>query len=79
MFLQYGSLRAGVSLVLVRLYYNNLFICSIDPTVRDAAAEALGTATRLVGEKNIAPHIGKLEPLKEQKIKEFADKVSNSS
>lgn len=46
-----------------------------DPSVRDAAAEALGTAMKLVGEKNIAPHIGKLEPLKEQKIKEFADKV----
>lgn len=43
--------------------------------VRDAASEALGTATKLVGEKNIAPHIGKLDNLKEQKIKEFADKV----
>ncbi|KAG7304890.1 hypothetical protein JYU34_010285 [Plutella xylostella] len=48
---------------------------SADPTVRDAAAEALGTATKLVGEKNIAPHIGKLDNLKEQKIKEFADKA----
>lgn len=43
--------------------------------MRDAAAEALGTATKLVGEKNIAPHIGKIDNLKEQKIKEFADKV----
>ncbi|XP_052744603.1 protein mini spindles [Bicyclus anynana] len=48
---------------------------SADPSVRDAAAEALGTATKLVGEKNIAPHIGKLDNLKEQKIKEFADKA----
>lgn len=48
---------------------------SADPAVRDAAAEALGTATKLVGEKNIAPHIGKLDNLKEQKIKEFADKA----
>ncbi|XP_041970087.1 protein mini spindles isoform X2 [Aricia agestis] len=48
---------------------------SADPVVRDAAAEALGTATKLVGEKNIAPHIGKLDNLKEQKIKEFADKA----
>ncbi|KAL0879509.1 hypothetical protein ABMA27_003252 [Loxostege sticticalis] len=48
---------------------------SADPSVRDAAAEALGTATKLVGEKNIAPHIGKIDPLKEQKIKEFADKA----
>lgn len=46
-----------------------------EPAVRDAAAEALGTATKLVGEKNIAPHIGKLDNLKEQKIKEFAEKV----
>jgi cytoskeleton-associated protein 5 len=48
---------------------------NLDPSVRDAAAEALGTATKLVGEKNIAPHMGKLDNLKEQKIKEFADKV----
>ncbi|RVE53041.1 hypothetical protein evm_002339 [Chilo suppressalis] len=48
---------------------------SADPSVRDAAAEALGTATKLVGEKNIAPHIGKIDNLKEQKIKEFADKA----
>ncbi|XP_068623237.1 protein mini spindles [Battus philenor] len=48
---------------------------SADPVVRDAAAEALGTATKLVGEKNIAPHIGKLDNLKEQKIKEFAEKA----
>ncbi|XP_032523081.2 protein mini spindles isoform X1 [Danaus plexippus] len=48
---------------------------SADPAVRDAAAEALGTATKLVGEKNIAPHIGKLDNLKEQKIKEFAEKA----
>ncbi|CAF4840338.1 unnamed protein product [Pieris macdunnoughi] len=48
---------------------------SADPAVRDAASEALGTATKLVGEKNIAPHIGKLDNLKEQKIKEFADKA----
>lgn len=52
-----------------------IHICFPDPSVRDAAAEALGTATKLVGEKNIAPHIGKLDNLKEQKIKEFADKV----
>ncbi|XP_028170913.1 protein mini spindles [Ostrinia furnacalis] len=48
---------------------------SADPSVRDASAEALGTATKLVGEKNIAPHVGKLDNLKEQKIKEFADKA----
>ncbi|CAD0203565.1 unnamed protein product [Chrysodeixis includens] len=62
---------------LIKAYVGGLLklIESADPTVRDAAAEALGTATKLVGEKNIAPHIGKLDNLKEQKIKEFADKV----
>ncbi|GBP43034.1 Protein mini spindles [Eumeta japonica] len=48
---------------------------SAEPTVREASAEALGTATKLVGEKNIAPHIGKIDNLKEQKIKEYADKA----
>lgn len=47
----------------------------VDPNVRDHAAEALGTATKLVGEKNISPFIGKLDNLKEQKIKECCDKV----
>ncbi|XP_026736168.1 protein mini spindles isoform X2 [Trichoplusia ni] len=62
---------------LIKAYVGGLLklIESADPTVRDAAAEALGTATKLVGEKNIAPHIGKLDNLKEQKIKEFADKA----
>lgn len=48
----------------------------IDPVVRDQAAEVLGTATKLVGEKNISPFIGKLDNLKEQKIKECCEKVS---
>ncbi|XP_075981824.1 msps cytoskeleton-associated protein 5 isoform X2 [Anticarsia gemmatalis] len=62
---------------LIKAYVAGLLklIESADPSVRDAAAEALGTATKLVGEKNIAPHIGKLDNLKEQKIKEFADKA----
>uniref|UniRef100_A0A2A4JNE8 TOG domain-containing protein n=1 Tax=Heliothis virescens TaxID=7102 RepID=A0A2A4JNE8_HELVI len=62
---------------LVKAYVGGLLklLESADPAVRDAAAEALGTATKLVGEKNIAPHIGKLDNLKEQKIKEFADKA----
>lgn len=56
-----------------RVFLNSIIF--LDPAVRDAAAEALGTATKLLGERNIAPHIGKLDNLKEQKIKEFADKV----
>ncbi|KOB68822.1 Cytoskeleton-associated protein 5 [Operophtera brumata] len=73
------SIKAESSLFLARALCitqpaATIIVWSTDPTVRDAAAEALGTATKLVGEKNVAPHIGKLEPLKEQKIKEFADK-----
>ncbi|KAL4713510.1 hypothetical protein ACJJTC_010495 [Scirpophaga incertulas] len=62
---------------LIKAYVASLLklLESADPAVRDAAAEALGTATKLVGEKNIAPHIGKIDNLKEQKIKEFADKA----
>ncbi|CAK1542570.1 unnamed protein product [Leptosia nina] len=62
---------------LIKAYVGSLLklLESADPAVRDAASEALGTATKLVGEKNIAPHIGKLDNLKEQKIKEFADKA----
>ncbi|XP_038218793.1 protein mini spindles isoform X2 [Zerene cesonia] len=62
---------------LIKAYVASLLklLESADPIVRDAASEALGTATKLVGEKNIAPHIGKLDNLKEQKIKEFADKA----
>ncbi|CAG5054310.1 unnamed protein product [Parnassius apollo] len=62
---------------LIKAYVASLLklLESADPVVRDAAAEALGTATKLVGEKNIAPHIGKLDNLKEQKIKEFAEKA----
>ncbi|XP_050682742.1 protein mini spindles [Leptidea sinapis] len=62
---------------LIKAYVPSLLklLESADPAVRDAASEALGTATKLVGEKNIAPHIGKLDNLKEQKIKEFADKA----
>ncbi|CRK99142.1 CLUMA_CG012503, isoform A [Clunio marinus] len=46
-----------------------------DPTVRDASAEAIGTAMKLVGEKNIAPFLTEVDPLKMEKIKEYCEKA----
>lgn len=46
-----------------------------DPAVRDAGAEAIGTAMKLVGEKNIAPFIAEVDALKLEKIKEYCEKA----
>nr|XP_029730106.1 protein mini spindles-like isoform X4 [Aedes albopictus] len=46
-----------------------------DPAVRDAAAEALGTAMKLVGEKAIGPHLTEVDALKLAKIKECCEKA----
>ena len=46
-----------------------------DPIVRDAAAYALGTAMKLVGEKNIAPFLTEVDALKMEKIKEYHEKA----
>lgn len=46
-----------------------------DPGVRDAAADALGTAMKLVGEKNISPFLTEVEALKMEKIKEYCEKA----
>lgn len=46
-----------------------------DPTVRDASADALGTAMKLVGEKNISPFLTEVDPLKMEKIKEYWEKA----
>ncbi|XP_076289585.1 msps cytoskeleton-associated protein 5 isoform X1 [Lasioglossum baleicum] len=46
-----------------------------DPTVRDASADALGTAMKLVGEKAMTPFITDIDNLKMTKIKECADKA----
>lgn len=46
-----------------------------DPGVRDASAEALGTAMKLVGEKNISPFITEVDALKMEKIKEYFEKA----
>ncbi|XP_031837843.1 msps cytoskeleton-associated protein 5 isoform X2 [Nomia melanderi] len=46
-----------------------------DPSVRDASAEALGTAMKLIGEKAMTPFITDIDNLKMSKIKECADKA----
>ncbi|XP_068082829.1 protein mini spindles [Anabrus simplex] len=46
-----------------------------DPNVREQAAEALGTAMKVVGEKAISPFLGNLEQIKLTKIKECCDKA----
>ncbi|XP_055592597.1 protein mini spindles isoform X3 [Uranotaenia lowii] len=46
-----------------------------DPAVRDASAEALGTAMKLVGEKAIGPFITEVDALKQAKIKECCEKA----
>uniref|UniRef100_A0A182MWU9 TOG domain-containing protein n=1 Tax=Anopheles culicifacies TaxID=139723 RepID=A0A182MWU9_9DIPT len=46
-----------------------------DPAVRDAAADAIGTAMKLVGEKIIAPYLTEVDALKMAKIKESCDRA----
>ena len=45
-------------------------ICSLDPSVRDSSAEALGVAMKVVGEKIIMPFLPDLEAMKMAKIRE---------
>ncbi|XP_029636093.1 cytoskeleton-associated protein 5 isoform X2 [Octopus sinensis] len=45
------------------------------PEVRESSFEALGTAMQLVGEKNIMPFITDVDNIKQQKIKECAEKA----
>ncbi|XP_076313305.1 msps cytoskeleton-associated protein 5 [Tachypleus tridentatus] len=47
----------------------------MDPAVRDSAAEALGTAMKVVGERVITPFIGEVDALKMQKVKESCEKA----
>uniref|UniRef100_A0A182RTD3 TOG domain-containing protein n=1 Tax=Anopheles funestus TaxID=62324 RepID=A0A182RTD3_ANOFN len=46
-----------------------------DPAVRDASADAIGTAMKLVGEKIIAPYLTEVDALKMAKIKESCDRA----
>ncbi|XP_053685172.1 protein mini spindles [Sabethes cyaneus] len=46
-----------------------------DPAVRDASAEALGTAMKLIGEKAIGPFLTEVDALKLAKIKECCEKA----
>uniref|UniRef100_A0A182SXJ2 TOG domain-containing protein n=1 Tax=Anopheles maculatus TaxID=74869 RepID=A0A182SXJ2_9DIPT len=46
-----------------------------DPAVRDAAADAIGTAMKLVSEKTIGPYLTEVDALKMAKIKECCDRA----
>ncbi|XP_050081123.1 protein mini spindles [Anopheles maculipalpis] len=46
-----------------------------DPAVRDAAADAIGTAMKLVGEKTIGPYLTDVDALKMAKIKECCERA----
>ncbi|XP_058054357.1 protein mini spindles [Anopheles bellator] len=46
-----------------------------DPSVRDASADAIGTAMKLVGEKSIAPYLTEVDALKMAKIKECCERA----
>lgn len=43
----------------------------IDPTVRDNSAEALGTAWKVVSEKNILPFLTAVDAIKLAKVNKF--------
>ncbi|XP_041785332.1 protein mini spindles isoform X4 [Anopheles merus] len=46
-----------------------------DPGVRDAAADAIGTAMKLVGDKTIGPYLTEVDALKMVKIKECCERA----
>uniref|UniRef100_W4VRR1 Putative microtubule-associated protein n=1 Tax=Corethrella appendiculata TaxID=1370023 RepID=W4VRR1_9DIPT len=46
-----------------------------DPNVRDASADAIGTAMKLVGEKAISPYLTEVDALKMAKVKESFEKA----
>ncbi|XP_028404850.1 cytoskeleton-associated protein 5-like isoform X2 [Dendronephthya gigantea] len=55
---------------------------SMDDTsapVRDAAAEALGTLLKLLGERAMGPFVDQLDKIKLDKVKEFAEKAEVSA
>ncbi|CAB3384794.1 Hypothetical predicted protein [Cloeon dipterum] len=62
---------------MLKAYVPLMLKCLNDPDagVRESAAEALGTAMKLVSEKAIMPFIGDIENIKLQKIKECCDKA----
>ena len=50
-------------------------LSDMDATVRDASAEAIGTAMKVVGEKLISPLLADVDPIKMAKINEFYEKA----
>jgi cytoskeleton-associated protein 5 len=62
---------------LLKVYVTALLknLCESDPLVRDTAADAIGTAMKLVGEKTISPFLMEVDALKMEKIKEYHEKA----
>lgn len=50
-------------------------LSDMDAGVRDAAAEAIGTATKVVGERIMSPFLADVDSIKMTKVKEFQDKA----
>ncbi|KAK9693990.1 hypothetical protein K7432_013644 [Basidiobolus ranarum] len=46
-----------------------------DTNVRDTAAEGLGTLMKVVGEKSLTPLVGKLDKIKEIRVREYFEKA----
>lgn len=62
---------------LLKVYAAALLKClnESDPGVRDTAAEALGVAMKVVGEKGLMPFLADVDSLKMAKIREFWEKA----
>lgn len=60
----------------LKLYLPNLIknLGEADPTVRESCSEALGALLKALGEKIILPLLSDIEQIKQDKIKEYAEK-----
>ncbi|KNE72266.1 hypothetical protein AMAG_16753 [Allomyces macrogynus ATCC 38327] len=70
----FTSLPAPLSPPDVKAYCEALVKAMDDSTtdVRDAAAQALGTLAKVVGDRFVAPYVKKLDPIRLAKVQEYA-------
>ncbi|KNE72491.1 hypothetical protein AMAG_20529 [Allomyces macrogynus ATCC 38327] len=70
----FTSLPAPPSSLDVKAYCEALVKAMDDSTtdVRDAAAQALGTLAKVVGDRLVAPYVKKLDPIRLAKVQEYA-------
>ncbi|KAJ3348889.1 Microtubule-associated protein, microtubule dynamics during spindle orientation, partial [Allomyces javanicus] len=70
----FTSLPAPLSSPDVKAYCEALVKAMDDSTtdVRDAAAQALGTFAKVVGDRLVAPYVKKLDPIRLAKVQEYA-------